>query len=215
MRFRLLIMFLFGALILSSPVDSYCQFTKKQQKELEKQRNKMYKEKVKELKKGGWEIADGGRTLEVALLEHYQQLAEKGVKEWPGEVSRCRSINAGRHAAITNAQTTYANEICAEVEGIATSSAALDQSIPASEIDMFNSEFKKNIRVNLSGIMKESYALVKDNGDSKQYKIIFLIDEKQAGLAQKRALQASAENSAISHEIIKKISDNLDQIKAE
>lgn len=214
-KFRFVAIMLLGLVTLSAPASSYAQFSKKQEKELTKQRDKMYKEKVKELKKDGWKIHGGSRTLEVALLEHYQKLAEGTYTEWFAEVSRCRSINAGRNKAIVNAQTSYVNEISAEIEGVAASVVALDEGISGSEADLFASEFKKCMKVNMSGLLKESYALVKDDGRFKQYRIVYLIDEEQAGLVQKRALEATYENSQIPRDLIKKIIEDIDNAKPE
>ena len=52
-----------------------------QSKQLQKQLNKEYKLKMKEYSKGDWKVFGTSRTLEVALLLHYEKLADDGVKE--------------------------------------------------------------------------------------------------------------------------------------
>ena len=49
-------------------------------KELEKQRKKQYKTKIKEYQKEGWKIFGSTNSVDVALLEHYNELFEKGDK---------------------------------------------------------------------------------------------------------------------------------------
>ena len=47
-------------------------------KALEKALKKEYKVKMKEFKKEGWKIFGSTRSLDVALLQHYQKLAKDG-----------------------------------------------------------------------------------------------------------------------------------------
>ena len=49
-------------------------------KQLEKQRKKQFKSKMKEYQKEGWKIFGSTNSVEVALLEHYNELFEKGDK---------------------------------------------------------------------------------------------------------------------------------------
>ena len=67
----------------------------KLEKQLEKQRGKVYKELIKQYKADGWTLADNNRTMEVAVLEHLiARDANKDVKvEITGEVSKCKSMN--------------------------------------------------------------------------------------------------------------------------
>lgn len=43
---------------------------------LERETSKMYKAKIKEYKKTGWKLAGSSKTLEVALLEHYEKMKD-------------------------------------------------------------------------------------------------------------------------------------------
>ena len=80
-------------------------------KALEKARNKELKTKLKEYKKGKWEIL-GSRTLEFSLAKHYDRLNELGDDghEVEGISTRTKSKNTGKQMAINNAAITYAQE---------------------------------------------------------------------------------------------------------
>lgn len=49
-----------------------------QNKLLEKAQKKEYKAKIKEFKKEGWKLYGSSRTIEVALLTHYDKLRQLG-----------------------------------------------------------------------------------------------------------------------------------------
>ena len=63
---------LVAALILAAPtmVEAQSAYSK----QLQKQRKKEYKAKVKKLNKEGWQVYGTSHTLEVALLTHYDKL---------------------------------------------------------------------------------------------------------------------------------------------
>ena len=54
---------------------------------------KQVKTKLKEYKKGGWEITLDSRTLETRLWKHYEKLDTENFQQIVGAVSMCRSIN--------------------------------------------------------------------------------------------------------------------------
>ena len=74
-------------------------------KALEKALKKEYKVKMKEFKKEGWKIFGSTRSLDVALLQHYQKLAKDGEYNYEivGNCSRFKSKNLGHQACINNA----------------------------------------------------------------------------------------------------------------
>lgn len=88
------------------------QSTSKLQKELEKQRNKVYKKLVKDYKKEGWKLANNNTTMEVAVLEHLTKLDDPTHNgQTTGEVSKCKSLNVGRLSALNNAQNYLAQSM--------------------------------------------------------------------------------------------------------
>ena len=78
-----------------------------QNKALSKALKKEYKTKMKEYKKEGWKIFGSSRSLDVALLTHYDKLNNGGddVYEVVGVASSFKSKNVGKQTATNNACT--------------------------------------------------------------------------------------------------------------
>lgn len=105
---RLFVMLMAAALML--PV------VNAQNKQIEKAVKKEVKQKLKELKKGGYEIFGSSRTLETALTKHYTTLETEGEKvlEVVG-FSTAKSHNLAATAAQNCAATRYASSASAQV----------------------------------------------------------------------------------------------------
>ena len=147
---------------------------KKIQKKKDKKDVNQYKKKMKEYEKGGWKLSGSSRTLEVALLEHYMKLAEsEHNEEFVGEVSQCKSINVCRQFALTNAHNRYAMLASGNVKGRIESLLRADADMPEVEIDKFIAGYENHVKAEISGILTESYSIVKDNGATKEYKTFF------------------------------------------
>ena len=80
--------------------------TNAQNKALDKALQKEYKTKMKEFKKGGWEIFGSSRSLDVALLNHYDKLNKGGdnTYEIVGIASAFKSKNIGRQIVASSCQ---------------------------------------------------------------------------------------------------------------
>jgi hypothetical protein len=181
--------------------------TKKMDKQLEKQLDKMYKEKIKEYNREGWKLAGGSRTLEVALLEHYQKTADNKNKELVGDVSKCKSINICRQSALNNAQNNYASRASANIKGRIASLLRANAEIPQEEIDKMMGAFEKSIQADVSGVMTESYSIVKDNGDgTKSFQTIFIVNEEEAAATRMRAMQRSLKETKVTIDEAEEIS---------
>ena len=90
-----------------------------QNKALEKALKKEYKTKMKEYRKEGWKVCGTSRSLEVALLTHYDKLRTLGEVgyEIVGICARYKSDNVGHQAAINNACNTYARNAGSAIKG--------------------------------------------------------------------------------------------------
>ena len=90
-----------------------------QNKELQKQQKKEYKKKMKEYKAEGWKLFGSTRSLDVALLTHYDKLNTLGddAIEIVGIASKFQSKNVGKQMAINNACITYAQTAGSVVKG--------------------------------------------------------------------------------------------------
>jgi hypothetical protein len=173
------------------PQESYAQLSKKQEKQLQKAKEKEYKNKLKEYQKEGWKLAGSSKSIDVALLEHYAKMAEKGNKEIIGEVEQCKSVNICKQYALNNAQNYYANLAGGKVEGLVTSMLNGNAENPKEEIDKFAGAFKRQVAMDVSGALTESFSIVRDNGDSKEYKTFFILNEEEGRAACERALKKS------------------------
>lgn len=178
-----------------------------QNRQLEKASNKMYKGKMKEYNREGWKLAGSSKTLEVALLEHYEKLKDPKNEELVGEVSQCKSLNVCKQAAYNNALITYANLAGSTLKGRVVSDLNVDQSSEDGEFDKMYAAYERLVQQEVKGILTESYAIVKEKGGTKQYKVFFLVNEEKASVARLRALERTAQESAAAQKYATKIAD--------
>jgi len=207
------ILFVAVFILSTVPQNACAQLSKKQEKTLQKERDKEYKRKITEYKKEGWKLGASSQTIEVALLEHYKKLAQSDKNvEFTGEVSQCKSINICRQFALTNAQNRYASLASGNVKGRIMSLLRADSDIPETEIDKFIAEYENNVKAEVSGVLTESYSLVKDNGDgTKSYQTIFILNEEKAGIARKLALERSLKDTKITNDEAGEITKFVDE----
>lgn len=181
----------------------------KQEKQLQKARDKQFKERKKEFSKDGWKITGSAKTIDVALLEYYQKLnANENNYEIVGEVSACHSINVCKQAAFNNAVTEYANSAGSYIKGRITSDANLDQTSGKGEFDNFYAAYERLVQIEVKGVLQPSFALVKEKSDgNKEYKVFYIIDESSASKARIRAMEAAAKETQLAQEHANKISE--------
>ena len=105
---------------------------------LAKQLKKQYKNKLKELKKEKWQIYGSSRTLEVALLSHYDKLAKGGedAHEIIGTATKFKSKNIGHQTAINNACNIYARQAGSHVKGRVVSDMGANSDSIVNEFDL-------------------------------------------------------------------------------
>lgn len=180
-----------------------------QNKLLERQRNKMYKAKIKEYKKEGWKLDSSSKTIEVALLEHYEKLTDSNYMEIVGITSNCRSINVCRQSAYNNAIITYANLAASTVKGRITSDVNLNASDTnaSGEFDKFYAAYERIIKMEIgNGILSPSYSIKRKARDLNEYHIYFLINEDKALQARKRAMERALEETQLAQKYANEIS---------
>ena len=184
-------------ILVSVPQNAYAQLSKKQQKQLSKESDKMYQKKIKEYKAEGWKLAGSSRTIEVALLEHYAKLEEDKNEEFIGEVSRCQSIGVCKEFAMNLARNRYAALASGNVKGRIEALLRADDNMPEIEINKFIAAYENQVKAEVGGVLTESYSIVKDNGDTKEYKTFFILNEEKAGQARMRAMERSLKETKI------------------
>lgn len=178
-----------------------------QNRKLEKAYDKMYKTKVKEYRNEGWKISGSAKTLEVALLEHYDKLKDNANTELVGECSQGLSINACRQAAYNNALITYANLAGSTLKGRVVSDINIDQSNMEGEFDKMYAAYERLVQAEIKGVLTESFSIVKENGKKKQYRTYFIVNEDKASQARIRAMQRALEETQAAQKYAKEISD--------
>ena len=187
-------------LIPAKPVDA------KRQKQLQKE----CKVKTKQLKKAGWEIFGTGHTLEGALQNHFNKLAELGddAMEVYGTSTRVKSKNAGVQMAINNACVTYAQQQGSDLKGRIVSEVNADASDPTLEMDKFFNAYERTVEKEIKGEMRPSYQLVRANNDGTyEIEVYFIISEDAASAARIRALENSIKESEYAQHHAEKLSE--------
>lgn len=181
-----------------------------QNKLLEKKRKQEYKTKMKEYKKEDWKLFGSSRSLDVALLTHYDKLnnlADDG-REVLGIASKFKSKNVGKQMAINNACITYAQQAGSHVKGRVVSDMAGDGVEADKEFDHFYAAYERLVEKEIRGEMQESYSIIRDNGDGTfEMQVYFIVSEKAATQARIRALENAAKESAAAQKYAQKVSD--------
>jgi hypothetical protein len=170
-------------------------------------RDKELKEKKKEYSRDGWKLTGTSHSLDVALFEYFEKLYEGDNRELAGEVSACKSINVCKQAAYNQALITYANLAGSSVRGLINSDINSDQSNIGSEFDKMYAGYVRQVQAEIKGVLQEGYAIVKDEGGSKQYKIFFIVNEEAASKARIRAIEQAAKETEVAQQYANKIAD--------
>lgn len=185
-----------------------------QNKVLQKELKKEYKKKIKEYNKEGWKIFASSRSLEVALLKHYEKLDELGDNgyEMTGYASNLKSKNVGRQVAINNACNIYAREAGSSVKGRVLSDMAHDGNNEMAEFDKFYSAYESLVEKEIKGEMQESYCIIKENKDgSSDIQVFFIINEDAACKARIRAFENAKKESEAAQKYATKVSEFVKQ----
>lgn len=98
---------------------------------------------MKQYSKEGWKLFGSSRSLDVALLKHYDKLESLGdnAHEIVGICAKYKSDNVGHQAAINSACNTYARSAGSHVKGRVVSDMASNGDDTAIEFDKFYARF--------------------------------------------------------------------------
>lgn len=180
-----------------------------QNKELEKQLKKEYRQKLKQLKKEGWQIYGSSRSLEVSLLLHYQKLDKEGAHELLGTASNCVSMNVCRQMALQNACAYYASLAGSKLKGRIVSDLAANASGDLSaEFDKFYAAYERLVEKEIKGEIQSSFSLVKNlSNGAHELQTFFIVNEDEATKARVRAWENAARESEVAQKYAKEVSD--------
>lgn len=181
-----------------------------QNKLLEKAQKKEYKAKIKEFKKERWKLYGSSRTIEVALLTHYDKLRQLGENgyEVMGEASSFKSKNVGKQMSINNACNIYARNAGSHVKGRVVSDLAGDANNTDAEFEHFYAAYETLVEKEIKGEMQESFSVIKDNKNGTfSMQTFFIINEDAAVKARIRAMENALKESEAAQKYAKKVSD--------
>ena len=165
---------------------------------LNKALQKEYKNKMKEFKKGGWEIFGSSRSLDVALLNHYDKLNKGGdnIYEIVGIASAFKSKNIGRQIAMNNACVIYSSQAGSVIKGRVVSDMGADADNLSVEFDHFYAAYERAVEKEIRGEIKESFSVIRTNKDgSYEMQSFFLFNEDAALNARIKAFENAAKES--------------------
>lgn len=188
----------------------FCAQSEAQNAQLRKAQKKEYKAKLKEFKKNGWTLYGSSRSIEVALLSHYDKLDQLGPKgaELMGEASRFKSKNVGKQQAVNNACVTYASEAGRHLKGRIVSDLAANADDIDVEFDKFYAAYESLVEKDIQGELQESFTLIKDHHDGTfSMQVYFIVDEDAACAARIRAMENAARESEAAQRYAKQVSD--------
>lgn len=180
-----------------------------QNKALNKALKKEYKSKMKEYKKEGWKIYGSSRSLDVALLTHYDKLNKGGddVYEVVGVASAFKSKNVGKQTATNNACNLYASQAGSHIKGRVISDIGANADDVASEFDHFYAAYERLVEKEIRGEMSESFSIIRDKGDGTyEMQIYFIVNESAATRARIRAFENAAKESEAAQKYAEKVS---------
>ena len=203
-----IIILILAAIIMVPAIDA-------QNKELEKQLKKEYKAKMKEYKKEKWKLFGSSRSLEVALLKHYDKLNTLGDngKEVPGVATRFISKNVGYQTTITNACVSYAQQAGSHVRGRVLSDMAGDGADTSGEFDRFYGAYERAVEKEIKGELQSSYSIIRQIGTDERGRAIyemqtfFIVDESAASRARVRAMENAFKESEAAQKYGQQISE--------
>lgn len=181
-------------------------------KQLQKALNKEYKAKMKEYKKEKWKLFGSSRTLEVALLQHYDQLNSLGedAHEVVGIASRFKSKNVGHQQAINNACITYAQQAGSHLKGRVVSDIAANGDDTSAEFDHFYAAYERLVEKEIKGEMSESYSIIRcidPKTGEYEMQTYFIVNESAATRARIRAMENALKESEAAQRYAQKVSD--------
>ena len=180
---------------------------------LEKARDRQFKAKMKEFKKEGWKIYGTTKSLEVALLEYYEELKKDDVTEIMGEATAFVSKSVGAQSALNAAMIKYAQQASSYMRGRVVRDIFGDANNVPTEFDKFYAAYENKVEKEIKGEIIPSFSVIRSKGKGQDGKEVFemqtycLVNESAASKARMRALEDALRESAAAQKYAKRVSD--------
>lgn len=191
MKKSLTILVLLFALFASN--DCLAQSNRQRKKEAKKE----YSKRKKELTREGYQLAGSSRSLEMALIKHFDKLnADESNKEMVVTVENCPTEHLCQSKALTNAITLYATKTNNFVKGRINSAEGFDAAteVDKTAIDRFFGGFEILVKQNCSHIFSNSsFSVIKKTETGYKYKVFYIYNEKDAEKLRTDAARAALE----------------------
>lgn len=202
-----LVIFIMAAILCIPAVNAQSE-----NKVLNKALKKEYKLKKKEFKKGKWELFASSRSLDVALLQHYDKLMQLGEngREIVGVASRFKSKNIGHQQSVNNACITYAQQAGSTLKGRIVSDMSANADDTSAEFDHFYAAYERLVEKEIKGELVESFCVIRSiDKEAGEYEMMtfFVVDESAATRARIRALENAAKESEAAQKYANKVSE--------
>lgn len=181
-----------------------------QNKQLNKALKKEYKKKMKEYEQGGWKVFGTSRSLDVALLSHYDKLNEDGVTEVYG-TALSTSKNIGKDKLLMSACVTYAAKNGSHIKGrIAEDMGSVVSTEELAEFEHFYAAYENAVEAEIKGELRQSYSICRqtkvDGKDVYEFEAYYIVDEAEASRARIRAFQNAMKESAVAQKYAEQVS---------
>lgn len=192
---RTLFLLIIGCMLASTNI-AYAQISKASKK--------IVKANAKQFEKEGWSL-DGTGTFNSVLTAHYAKLDSGEAIELTGNANAKKSINLAKTNARNNAINEYAEYARSMVRArINTDLVDLNDE----QRENFVAGYERLVIKELNGELKPSFYIYKRNSDGTyEMRAFFIVDENAAAAANKKALEAAAEEMGIARKYADEVSD--------
>ncbi|MBR4997686.1 MAG: hypothetical protein IKY84_07490 [Bacteroidaceae bacterium] len=182
-----------------------CPVVNAQNRAMNKALKKEYKLKKKEFEKGGWTVFGTARSLDVALLKHYEKLnVNENAREIVGLSSGFPSISLTKEDAEANACNRYARYAGSHVRGRVVNDRGGNAQDASSVFEHFYAAYESMVEKEIKGELRECFSIYREIGKDKQtgkmcyeMQIFYILDEDAASAARIRAFENALRESAM------------------
>jgi len=163
------------------------------------------------LKKGGWEMNDISRSLELAVLRHIEKLKDPANQSVTATAT-CRIMSNCDLAARTEVARKYGQQAALFLRERIVGDNNFDQSNPDSEFAKLYSGYEGLVQKEINGEIILSYDVVrKAQNNTKEYKAFYIINEEKASKARLRAMEQAFKETTAAQKYASQIADFVKQ----
>lgn len=186
-----------------------------QNKALTKATKKEYKNKMKQYAKEGWEIFGTSRTLDVALLMHYEKLDKEGVTEVYG-AAVSTSKNIGQEKLLMHTCVMYAAKNGSHIKGrVVEDLGSIVSTEEMEEFEHFYAAYENALETEIKGELRQSYSICRptkvDGKKAFEFETYYIVDEDEATKARIRAFENAAKESAVAQKYDRQVSEFINE----